>query len=431
MTGKRQKKAEASKKSFAIPAWAVNTNIYEVNIRQYTPEGTFKAFTEHLPRLQRMGIATIWLMPVTPISKIKRQGSLGSYYACSHYKALNPEFGNARSFKALIKKAHALGMQVMIDWVANHTGADHIWTQENAGWYVQDEQSNFTERNGWVDVYDLDYTKADMRAAMIDAMQYWILEYDIDGFRCDMAHLVPLDFWADARKSCDAIKPLCWLAETDESSYHEVFDISYAWKWMHVSEQLVRGHASAPDLMRVLQDYFWEGKRLKKLMFTSNHDENSWNGTEYEKYGHAAKTLAAFTLCWPGIPLIYSGQEIPNHRRLLFFDKDHLGWPVQQPSLETFYSRLLHFFKRYPHDKEFVEVVYTSARVIAFILGKQKPLFALFNFSPFDRERVIFDHSMIQGVFENLSTGISYHFNGKTSFELQAWEYLLYVQKTK
>lgn len=218
--------------------------MYEVNIRQYTPEGTFAAFANHLPRLQRMGVETIWLMPVTPISKKKRQGSLGSYYACSDYTALNPEFGSSRSFKALVKKVHELGMKLMIDWVANHTGADHSWIQKNPHWYIKDEQGNFTERNGWVDVYDLDYSNPDMRAAMIEAMQFWIREYEIDGFRCDMAHLVPLDFWADARKQCDALKPLCWLAETDESNYHEVFDISYAWKWMHVSEQVVRGHAT-------------------------------------------------------------------------------------------------------------------------------------------------------------------------------------------
>lgn len=429
MTGKRKKNTDPLQHSFTIPAWAENTNMYEVNIRQYTPEGTFAAFAKHLPRLQRMGVETIWLMPVTPISKKRRQGSLGSYYACSNYKAVNPEFGNGRNFNSLVKKVHKLGMKIMIDWVANHTGADHLWTQTNAAWYLKNEQGNFTERNGWIDVYDLDYARADMRAAMIEAMQFWIQEYDIDGFRCDMAHLVPLDFWVEARRKCDAIKPLCWLAETDESAYHEVFDISYAWKWMHISQELVKGHATVQHMIQVLKEYSWQNKPIKKLLFTSNHDENSWNGTEYEKYGPAAKAMAVFTQCWPGIPLVYCGQEIPNFKRLFFFDKDPLKWPDNIPALEEFYEKFLYFFKANPHHKQTVEIVYSSDRVITLLIGKEKPMLAMFNFSSFNQERVQIEHHLIEGLFENFNSGISFSFSRSASFELQAWEYLIYIQK--
>ena len=190
--------------SFNKVKWAANTNIYEVNIRQYTPSGTFISFAKHLPRLKDMGIEILWLMPVTPISIEKRLGTLGSYYACSSYATLNPEYGNEADFKMLIDTAHALGMKVIIDWVANHTGCDHVWMTAHPDFYLKNEAGDFTEVNGWNDVIDLDYSNKKMRAAMIKAMQYWINEFDIDGFRADMAHLVPLDFWMDARTCCDA-----------------------------------------------------------------------------------------------------------------------------------------------------------------------------------------------------------------------------------
>jgi len=222
---------------FKTVDWAVNTNIYEVNIRQYTPEGTFNAFAKHLPRLKDMGVDILWLMPITPISVAERQGTLGSYYACSSYVQINPEFGNLADFKKLVDEAHILGIKLIIDWVANHTGYGHEWTINHADWYMKDAAGNFTEENGWKDVIDLNYDVAPMREAMIKAMQYWVTECDIDGFRCDMAHLVPLDFWMGARKQCDRLKPLFWLAECEEVKYHDAFDVSYAWQWMHTTEK--------------------------------------------------------------------------------------------------------------------------------------------------------------------------------------------------
>ncbi|MCW3086841.1 MAG: 1,4-alpha-glucan branching protein, partial [Sediminibacterium sp.] len=229
------------RKDFSMVSWAEGSNIYEVNIRQYTEEGSFAAFGKHLPRLRAMGVEILWLMPVTPISEKIRQGTLGSYYACSSYTDTNPEFGTAADFKTLVQEAHALGFKLIIDWVANHTGWDHSWTVRHPEWYLHDAEGNFTDKHGWHDVIDLDFTNNDMRAAMTDAMQYWVREFDIDGFRCDMAHLVPLDFWKDARTKCDALKPLFWLAECEVIAYHDVFDTSYAWWWMHVTEDHAKG----------------------------------------------------------------------------------------------------------------------------------------------------------------------------------------------
>jgi glycosidase len=224
-------------KNFPLVSWAIGANIYEVNIRQYTPEGNFVAFAKHLPRLKDMGVKILWLMPITPISIAKRQGSLGSYYACSSYTKINAEFGSIEDFKQLVATAHSLDFKVIIDWVANHTGYDHHWTKEHPEFYLKDKDGNFTEKNGWQDVIDLDYSNEALQEAMIAAMQFWITTCQIDGFRCDMAHLVPLSFWLKARQACDEIKKLFWLAECDEKEYHQVFDVSYAWQWMHATEK--------------------------------------------------------------------------------------------------------------------------------------------------------------------------------------------------
>lgn len=336
---------------FQTVGWLSAANIYEVNVRQYTPEGTFKAFSAHLHRLREMGVSILWLMPVTPISKEKRKGSLGSYYACSSYTEINPEFGDKADFKALIDQAHALGFKIIIDWVANHTGWDHVWT-ENPDWYARDEAGNFTEIHGWEDVIDLNFDNTEMQSAMIDAMKYWVGMFDIDGFRCDMAHLVQLDFWQKARQSLGKIKQLLWLGECDESNYSEVFDLTYSWRWMHATEHFAKnpGPETFTEIKQALQLYMDLPPGAKKLFFTSNHDENSWNGTEYEKYGlPLAYTLAALTCLLPGTPLIYSGQELPNKKRLKFFDKDAIEWSSEPaPQLAGFYSHLLQLRKNHP-----------------------------------------------------------------------------------
>jgi glycosidase len=268
--------------------WALRANVYEVNLRQYTKEGTLASFAAHLPRLADMGVTVLWFMPITPIGSKGRLGSLGSYYACSSYTEINPEFGSLKDFIDVVQAAHALGMKVIIDWVANHTGQDHVWTISSPDFYMQDAHGNFTERNGWSDVIDLNYNNPRMRTAMIDAMRYWIDAAGIDGFRCDMAHLVPLNFWIEARQALDAIKPLYWLAECEDARYFEAFDTTYAWAFMHATASINRHEPNLNPVLDQLDIYKSEGANTHKLFFTSNHDENSWNGTEYEKYGVTA-----------------------------------------------------------------------------------------------------------------------------------------------
>jgi glycosidase len=325
------------------PDWIHSTNIYEVNTRQYTEEGTFNAFAKHLPRLQKMGVKVLWMMPITPISLKNRLGSLGSPYAAADYVSINPEFGTLNDFKILVSQAHDFGMYVIIDWVANHTGWDHIWTKTNPEFYKKTTSGDFKTAEGMADIIELDFTNQNLRTKMIESMKFWLNEAQIDGFRCDLASWVPLDFWSQARNEVQKIKPLFFLGEFDElenPDYGQVFDASYAWKWMHFSEKFVKEKLSISEFKNLLIEYSNLGDSSQRAWFTSNHDENSWNGTEYEKYDFLALPFSVFSLTWNGIPLIYSGQEIPNKKRLKFFDKDPINW--NQPlELEGFYQKLL------------------------------------------------------------------------------------------
>lgn len=332
--------------SAAMKQWIKTTNIYEVNLRQYTPEGTINAFVEHLPRLHKMGVETLWFMPLTPIAQKNKKGTMGSYYACSDYTSVNEEFGTLDDFKLLVIKAHSMGFKIIIDWVANHTGMDHLWTREHPDWYEKDEQTgDFKKASGMDDIIELDFKNPDLRKAMIDAMTFWVVETGIDGFRCDLAFWVQLDFWVEAKKELDKVKDLFWLGELDaleHPGYMQVFDAAYTWTWMHKTEQFYKGQLSFTDLMQVLQRY--KEQPGAAAWFTTNHDENSWNGTEYEKYGALAKALAVFSCTWPGLPLVYSGQELPNYKRLQFFEKDEIEWS-DKIELHDFYKTLFELRK--------------------------------------------------------------------------------------
>ena len=327
--------------------WIHSSNIYEVNLRQYTPEGTIAAFARQMPRLREMGIDILWFMPITPISHDHRLGSLGSYYACSDYTAINPEYGTLDDFIQLVKEAHALGFKVIIDIVANHTGWDHRWTREHPDYYRRNAEGQFFDPHGWADVIDLNYDNPALRQAMIDVMKFWIDKSNVDGFRCDMAMLVPLDFWRQARTALDPLKPLFWLAECEEIAYHEVFDATYTWTFLHKMEAVWRKEVGLSGLDEVLHNYavqFPAG--AIRAYFTTNHDENSHSGSEYERMGDAALAFEVLCCTWDGVPLIYSGQEMPNYKRLKFFDKDPIDWTGRY-ELHDFYKALLTLRKRH------------------------------------------------------------------------------------
>ena len=323
------------------PKWSKHSTIYEVNIRQYTPEGTFNAFDKHLSRLHSMGVDILWFMPINPIGKKNRKGSLGSYYSIKNYSAINPEFGTLQDFNNLVKHAHSLGMHVLIDWVANHTSWDHPWVKQHPEWYKKDSLGNITSPFDWTDVLALDYDNHQLWKAMTNEMKFWLTESNIDGFRCDVAMLVRTEFWDSARAELDKVKPVFMLAEAELPEHHlHAFDMSYAWKIDHKMEAIAKGKKPASALdTQIKADLKSFGKNAYRMQFTSNHDENTWNGTEYEKFGDGAKIMAVLTYVIPGMPLIYSGQEAANKKRLKFFDKDSILW--DSIPLEDFYHNMI------------------------------------------------------------------------------------------
>lgn len=329
---------------FPHPDWSLQSNIYEVNVRQYTKEGTFNAFAKELPRLRKMGVEILWFMPITPISVKGRkmnEKELGSYYAVQDYKGINPEFGNMTDFVALVKKAHEMGFKVITDWVPNHTGLDNGWTVRHPNFYTKDEKGNWISPFDWTDVYKLNYDNREMRDSMIDAMKFWIKTADIDGFRCDVAEPVPADFWKECIGELKKLKNVFMLAEGNTGWLHECgFDATYNWSAMGYTKDLYDGKISPAAFVDSLNANFLRyPKDAMRLNFTTNHDENSWNGTEFEKYGDAYKLFSVFSMTYnQTIPLVYSGQEIPNKKRLKFFVKDPIDWTGYE--MEDFYKKM-------------------------------------------------------------------------------------------
>lgn len=312
--------------------WSKNANIYELNTRQFTPEGTFKALLPHLERIQAMGVNVIWFMPVQPIGVKNRKGGLGSYYSIKDYTGINPEYGTKEDFQMVIDSAHALNMKVILDWVANHSAWDNQWATDHPTWYEQDSTGNFVSPFDWTDVIALNYDNEEMQQEMIKSMQYWVREMHIDGFRCDVASEVPTPFWNKARLALDSIQPVFMLAEAEAEDLHQnAFDMSYAWEFHHVSKEVAQGKKPLSALDTILaKDQKRFGPHGYRLMFTTNHDENSWNGIAKERYGNALELSEVLMYTIYGNPLVYSGQEAGFDKELRFFDKDTIEWKTYE-----------------------------------------------------------------------------------------------------
>lgn len=343
---KQEKSSESAdnqvneKQVFNAPEWTKNANIYEVNLRQYSEEGTINAFAENLPRLKEMGVDILWFMPIHPIGEMNKKGSLGSYYAVKDYKAVNPEYGNFEDFKTMVQKAHELGMYVMLDWVANHTSWDNVWVGPHPEYYEVDENGELISPFDWTDVISLDYTNEGMRADMIDALKFWVVEANIDGYRCDVASEVPTEFWEEVRPQLQAIKPVFMLAESEQPDLLEsAFDMNYGWEFHHIMNDVAKGNKGPQDIKEYkAREAAKTPERAYLMYFITNHDENSWNGTIEERLGEAGKTMAVLTYTLGGMPLIYSGQEAANNKRLEFFEKDPIDW--KDYPLADFYKSL-------------------------------------------------------------------------------------------
>ena len=414
------------------PSWILQGNIYEVNVRQYTPEGTFQAFAKHLDRLKEMGVQTLWFMPINPISKIDRKGSLGSYYAVSDYTAINPEFGTMDDWKSLVKQAHDKGFKVLIDWVPNHTGADHYWLNKHPDFYVKDSTGKPVSQFDWTDTRKLNFNNAELRDTMINQMKYWITETGIDGLRCDYAVGPTRSFWRECIKELKAIKNVFMLAEADSAWLHEVgFDATYAWPEFNMQKLIAAGKrkASAIDSVLAFTDSTLPKNGLR-LFFTSNHDENSWNKADFATMpgaSHAPFAVLSQTMK-RSIPLIYSSQEEPLLRSIKFFDKDTI--PFNKYERAGFYKKLLDLhasnealsanasFTRI-HTK-MDEKIYAFARE-----GKGKKIVVILNFSNSPQSFTI-DHTLITGTPTEIFSGNQETIQMDKKFNLTAWGYLVF-----
>lgn len=342
------------------PEWSRNAVIYEVNLRQYSDSGNVSSFARELPRLKELGVDILWMMPIHPISKEGRKGSLGSYYAVADYTAFNPEFGTIDQFKDMVKKAHALGLKVILDWVPNHSGRDNKWVTEHPDWYEKDSLGNMKGVYDWTDVFVFDYSNPEMRKGMADAMKFWLTDIDVDGFRCDVAMEVPTDFWDETRPKLEEAKAdIFMLAEaTVPELQKNAFDMGYNWplKDLFSAIAATSGQYSfkgadgnvrefpethAADIDKLLAEQAAGFPKDTYLMnMVTNHDLNSWEGTEFDRLGTLAPAFAVLTYTLPGMPLIYTGQETGLDRALEFFEKDKA--PQWEPRNEyfTFYQKL-------------------------------------------------------------------------------------------
>jgi glycosidase len=413
------------------PSWIMQGNIYEVNVRQYTPEGTFNAFAKHLDRLKDMGVQTLWFMPINPISKKDRKGSLGSYYAVSSYVAVNPEFGNMSDWKALVNAAHEKGMKVIIDWVPNHTGADHPWLTSHRDFFTKDSLGNPAVMMDWTDTRQLDYHNPVMEDSMINCMKYWITNTGIDGFRCDVAWNVPGSFWSKCIPQLKAAnKDIFMLAEGDKPYLHESgFDATYPWEMFHMMEKIAKGDRPAFALDSIKQKFDTVyTKTALEMYFTSNHDENSWNKADYGSFPgpvHAPFAVLSQTMV-RGVPLIYGGQEEPVLRAIKFFDKDPMSFEKLERS--SFYKTLLELRRRnaaLSADASFERIAVGDPKsVYAFVREKGgKKIFVIVNLSGKEEELKISSEKVLD-IATNVFAGINELIQG--SFKIEPWGYRVY-----
>ena len=424
----------AQKSYVEHPEWSKNATIYEVNVRQYSEEGTFDAFAKHLPRLKEMGVDILWFMPIHPVGDVNRKGILGSYYSVKDFKAVNPEFGTLESFKSLVDKAHEIGMYVLIDWVANHAAWDNVLVATNPEFFTKDSLGNFVPPvTDWSDVIDFDYANKELWDYMTGALKYWIEECNIDGYRCDVAGMVPTDFWNQARRELDKIKPVFMLAEWEDPELHEyAFDMTYAWDFHHLMNDIARGEKDAEDI-----DAYWQKEWKEfpadayRMMFTSNHDENSWNGTVFERMGEAAEVMLVLSSTVEGMPLVYSGQEAGLDKRLEFFEKDIIEW--KEHKFYDLYKKLFEL----KHNNEALWNGKSGGKLKRIQSGNDSNLYSFYREKNNDKVFVLLNltaeeqtaklnNRSIVGDYIDFETGEKATLNGSDEFSLKPWSYKIY-----
>jgi glycosidase len=434
-----------------------NAVIYEVNIRQYSPEGSFKAFTRDIPKLKQLGVKVIWMMPIFPISQTKRKATggdnskfasempakeqhkyLGSYYAVSDFKKVNPEFGTLEEFRNLVKTAHENGMYVILDWVPNHTGWDHVWIKQHPEYYTQNEKGEIIDPInpetgktwGWTDVADLNYDNQNLRKEMTGDMKYWLQKEGVDGFRCDVAGNVPLDFWQQAIPELRKEKNIFMLAEAWEPELlkDNLFDMAYAWDGHHTSNKIAQGkeNVAAWDKYMIERNNKYEVNDIL-MNFVDNHDENSWNGTIQSRLGAAEEAMTALTYVMPGMPLIYSGNEYGLKHSLKFFEKDLIpktkgkDWELRVKLGELKNENIALHGGKNPASYNRISTK-DDTKILAFEREKDgKKVIYIANLSNETIETKI----QLQGDFTDYMSGNKIQFRSDAPIGLKAWQYLI------
>ncbi|MDE7402652.1 MAG: alpha-amylase [Muribaculaceae bacterium] len=438
------------KTSVNHPDWAPTAVIYEMNLRQGTPERNLKGAAAQLPRLRELGIDVVWLMPIHPISELNRKGTLGSYYAVKNYKDVNPEFGTIQDLKDFVKQAHELGMKVILDEVCNHSGCDNAWVKEHPDYYATDESGKMFGPFDWTDTYKLDYSNPDMRAAMLDALKFWIEECDIDGYRCDVAMEVPTDFWDSIRPQLEEIKPVFMLAEASKPELTlKSFDADYAWPMKDVFNAIA-AKQGVNEYAKLHNQKFKESNALSidtllnqqaleypmdtyRMNMVTNHDLNSWEGTEFERYGDGMEAFAVLSYTLPGMPMMYTGQEVGFNHAFEFFENDSVIPDYTPNKITAFYKKLNDLKHSQPAlragDTGGKMIRYATASPDIYIFERVLPenkVLTVLNLSNqelelrYDSDNVP-DLTGMKNWFDNSDATLPTH--------LKPWEYFVFVQK--
>ena len=419
------------------PEWARDAAIYQLNTRQFTPEGTFRAAERELPRLKALGVKILWLMPIHEIGVKNRKGGLGSPYSVKDYYSVNPEFGTLADLKHFVDAAHAQGFKVILDWVANHTAWDNPLVSEHPDWYERDWKGDFrpTPWWDWADIIDLDYSQPGLRRYMTEALKYWVREVDIDGYRCDVAGFVPVDFWDNVRRELDAIKPVFMLAEWESRDLHaRAFDMTYAWSWNKAVHEIAHGRA---DVNALYIYYSWNEsafpREALRMVYTSNHDQNAWEGTGPEQFGEALPAAIVLSVVGEGLPLIYNSQEAGESKRLAFFEKDPIAW--KSSPIGDLYARLLALKKQHSalwNGRWGARMVHVpnsaAAKVLSFVRrDAQSQVFVVINFSH-QAQSVTLHEGLYPGAYTDYFAGQSVELAAESTLTLKPWEYRVYLR---
>jgi glycosidase len=420
------------------PNWSKSATVYQINTRQFTDEGTFVAAAEQLPRLQELGVTILWLMPVHPIGEKNRKGELGSPYSIRDYYSVNEEFGTLDELKSFVQQAHELGMYVILDWVANHTAWDNVLVEQHPEWYARDYKGDFrpTPWWDWSDIIDLDYHQQGLRDYMRGVMRWWVEECDIDGYRCDVAGYVPVDFWEEVRAELEEVKPVFMLAEWEARDLHRAaFDATYAWSWHEHLHRITHGKETVAGLFVY---YSWNERAwpddAMRMTFTDNHDKNAWEGSMDELLGDGLEASIVLSFIGEGIPLIHNGQEAGLDKRLAFFRRDPIEW--REHELNDLFKKLIALKKEHsvlwnaPWGATMIRVPNNhESEVLSFVRqDEQSKIFAVFNFCAGSRV-LRFGEGLWLGEYADALTGEEIELSEGEQVTLGPWGYRILIER--